>query len=64
MLPLYCVLYLCYHENLLVAQDLQASGAVAQLGARLNRTQEVGGSNPPSSIPKTFSEREIATFPS
>ncbi len=27
-------------------------GAIAQLAERLDRTQEVGGSNPPSSIPK------------
>src|SRR5206468_1588531 len=26
-------------------------GAIAQLGERLDRTQEVGGSSPPSSIP-------------
>src|SRR4051794_22920560 len=28
-------------------------GAIAQLGERLDRTQEVGGSSPPSSIPET-----------
>src|SRR3954454_764885 len=27
-------------------------GAIAQLGERLDRTQEVGGSSPPSSIPQ------------
>src|SRR4051794_7006752 len=27
-------------------------GAIAQLGERLDRTQEVGGSSPPSSIPE------------
>src|SRR4051794_20254891 len=27
-------------------------GAIAQLGERLDRTQEVGGSSPPSSIPR------------
>src|SRR3954466_11393534 len=29
-------------------------GAIAQLGERLDRTQEVGGSSPPSSIPEMF----------
>ncbi len=29
-----------------------AHGAIAQLGERLDRTQEVGGSSPPSSIPR------------
>lgn len=28
-------------------------GAIAQLAERLDRTQEVGGSNPPSSIRRT-----------
>src|SRR3954471_12745631 len=30
---------------------MTAFGAIAQLGERLDRTQEVGGSSPPSSIP-------------
>ena len=36
-------------------QNTREDGAVAQLGARLNRTQEVRGSNPLSSI-KLFKE--------
>ena len=30
-----------------------ADGAIAQLGERLDRTQEVAGSSPASSIPRT-----------
>jgi hypothetical protein len=30
----------------------ETAGAIAQLGERLDRTQEAGGSSPPSSIPK------------
>ena len=32
------------------AATMRARGAIAQLGERLDRTQEVGGSSPPSSI--------------
>src|SRR4051812_24320961 len=32
---------------------LVVRGAIAQLGERLDRTQEVGGSSPPSSTPRT-----------
>ncbi len=32
-----------------VRLDLSVRGAIAQLGERLDRTQEVGGSSPPSS---------------
>src|SRR3954454_17444205 len=32
-------------------------GAIAQLGERLDRTQEVGGSSPPSSIPARSPDR-------
>jgi hypothetical protein len=34
-------------------------GAIAQLAERLDRTQEVGGSNPPSSIMSIEREYEI-----
>jgi hypothetical protein len=34
-------------------------GAIAQLGERLDRTQEVGGSSPPSSIPKPAANRRV-----
>ncbi|CCQ90277.1 hypothetical protein NITGR_270037 [Nitrospina gracilis 3/211] len=37
-------------------------GAVAQLGARLNRTQEVGGSNPPSSTFLKGLEEGLVSF--
>ena len=40
-------------------------GAIAQLGERLDRTQEVGGSSPPSSIAdcRDFSKAvELAAF--
>src|SRR5262249_18729986 len=33
--------------------DCLLRGAIAQLGERLDRTQEVGGSNPPSSITRS-----------
>src|SRR5829696_3025234 len=35
------------------AATMRGRGAIAQLGERLDRTQEVGGSSPPSSIPGT-----------
>ena len=37
-----------------------ALGAIAQLAERLDRTQEVGGSNPPSSIDEGFSNAAAA----
>jgi len=36
-------------------------GAIAQLGERLDRTQEVGGSSPPSSISKSAPLRPLAS---
>jgi hypothetical protein len=35
-------------------------GAIAQLGERLDRTQEVGGSSPPSSIPKVPAKPHVS----
>jgi hypothetical protein len=45
-----------------------AHGAIAQLGERLDRTQEVGGSSPPSSTeelpaPAAFSPQRDASYP-
>ena len=37
-------------------------GAIAQLGERLDRTQEVGGSSPPSSIEKPLLSRGFLMF--
>ena len=37
-------------------------GAIAQLGERLDRTQEVGGSSPPSSIPRTPAAAGVLLF--
>src|SRR4051794_27386725 len=38
-------------------------GAIAQLGERLDRTQEVGGSSPPSSIERTLAPAGVLSFP-
>src|SRR5580704_10873868 len=38
-------------------------GAIAQLGERLDRTQEVGGSSPPSSIPKDPAKQDLFVCP-
>src|SRR5688572_11602197 len=47
-------------ENL---PDAAVLGAIAQLGERLDRTQEVGGSSPPSSIgPRVAHQRETRVF--
>src|SRR5215211_6870378 len=37
-------------------------GAIAQLGERLDRTQEVGGSSPPSSTPRTPAPAGVLAF--
>src|SRR4051812_13168532 len=37
-------------------------GAIAQLGERLDRTQEVGGSSPPSSTPRTPATAGVLAF--
>ncbi len=39
-----------------------ALGAIAQLAERLDRTQEVGGSNPPSSIRRMSLQVAISAF--
>ena len=37
-------------------------GAIAQLGERLDRTQEVGGSSPPSSIARSPRMQGVSAF--
>ena len=42
--------------------SLTGPGAIAQLGERLDRTQEVGGSSPPSSTPRTPASAGVLAF--
>ena len=42
--------------------SLTDPGAIAQLGERLDRTQEVGGSSPPSSTPRTPAGAGVLAF--
>ena len=45
------------------ARHVPPLGAIAQLGERLDRTQEVGGSSPPSSIKKSPPNRRVFCWP-